>query len=136
MPDIESQADALLKSIKKPAGYALGLEGVIAAKSRLCQIDGQAGKLYYLGYPIEELVQSSSFEEICFLLWYQRLPRHEELENLQKLFRESRTLPPEIIPFIELMPHTSHPMDALRTVVSLLSTFDQNPEKSPEANLH
>jgi citrate synthase len=136
MSDIESQADALLKSVKKPAGYALGLEGVIAAKSRLCQIDGQAGKLYYVGYPIEELVQSSSFEEICFLLWYQRLPRHEELENLQKLFRESRTLPAEVIAFIELMPHTSHPMDALRTAVSLLSTFDQNPEKSPEANLH
>src|SRR5579863_5023777 len=116
MFDPKSSADALLKSTKKPLDYSPGLEGVVAAKSRLCQIDGQAGKLYYVGYAIEELVQSSSFEEICFLLWYARLPRQDELENLQKIFRETRALPVEVIPFIELMPHTSHPMDALRTV--------------------
>ena len=136
MADSKSKADELLKSIKKPVDYSPGLEGVIAARSRLCQIDGHAGKLYYVGYPIEELVQNSSFEEICFLLWYARLPRQDELEHLQQLFRESRALPAEVIPFVSLMPHTSHPMDALRTVVSLLATYDQNPEKSPEANLH
>jgi citrate synthase len=136
MSDHKSPSDALTKSTKKPAEFAAGLEGVVAAKSRLCQIDGQAGKLYYVGYPIEDLAQSSSYEEVCFLLWYGRLPRQDELEHLQRLFREYRTLPVEVIPFIELLPHTSHPMDALRTIVSLLATFDQNPEKSPEANLH
>ena len=135
MSDTKTQAEALLKSVKKPTGFSAGLEGVVAAKSRLCRIDGAAGKLYYVGYPIEELVQNSTFEEVCFLLWYGRLPRHDELDNFQKIFRDSRPLPQEVVAFIELMPHTSHPMDALRTVVSLLSTFDHNPERSPEANL-
>lgn len=137
MSDPKSDAEALLKSVsKKPSDYSPGLEGVIAARSRLCQIDGAAGKLYYVGYPIEELAQNSNYEEICFLLWYGRLPKMEELETLQKHFQNHRALPPEVISFIELLPHTSHPMDALRTIVSLLSSFDQNPEKSPEANLH
>ncbi|MBI4387354.1 MAG: citrate synthase [Elusimicrobia bacterium] len=137
MAEANSRAEALIQSVtKKPGDYSPGLEGVVAARSRLCQIDGAAGKLYYVGYAIEDLVQNSSFEEICFLLWYARLPRIDELENLQKQFREYRALPAEATTFIELLPHTSHPMDALRTVVSLLSTFDTNPEKSPEANLH
>ena len=54
--------------------YAKGLEGVIAAESEICQIDGANGKLYYRGYPIEELAQHSSFEETTFLLLYERLP--------------------------------------------------------------
>lgn len=134
MSDPQSPANSPQKSVEKQSNFSPGLEGVDAAKSRLCQIDGHAGKLYYVGYPIEELVQNSTYEEICFLLWYARLPRQDELENLQKLFRENRALPPEVLSFIEIMPHTGLPMDALRTVVSLLSMFDQNPEKSPEAN--
>jgi len=137
MSEEKPDADALLKAIaKKPSDYSPGLEGVVAARSRLCQIDGAAGKLYYLGYAIEDLVQHSNFEEICFLLWYGRLPRHDELETLNRHFLNHRALPSEVVPFIERLPHTSHPMDALRTIVSLLASFDANPEKSPEANLH
>ena len=132
----KSEADALIKSVtKKPRDYSPGLEGVVAGHTRICKIDGQAGKLYYSGYAIEDLVEHSNFEEVCFLLWYGRLPRRDELERLQALFRENRALPAEVISFIKLLPHTSHPMDALRTLVSLLATFDHNPEKSPEANL-
>ncbi|MBI4051948.1 MAG: citrate synthase [Elusimicrobia bacterium] len=120
---------------EKSLEYAPGLEGVVACRTRICQIDGQAGKLYYAGYPIEDLAQNSTFEEVCFLLWNQRLPRHDELENLEKIFRENRSLPQEVIAFLELAPHTAHPMDALRTIASLLSCFDINLEKSPEANL-
>jgi citrate synthase len=58
------------------------------------------------------------------------------LDGLQRKFREHRALPPEVVGFIELLPHTAHPMDALRTIVSLLAAFDHNPERSPEANLH
>jgi citrate synthase len=116
--------------------FASGLEGVVAARSRLCQIDGAAGKLYYLGYPIEELSQGSTYEECCFLLWHGRLPRHEELESLKGEFIRSRALPEQVVDFIAKLPHTAHPMDALRTVVSLLASFDRNPERSPESNLH
>ncbi|MHC4495801.1 MAG: citrate/2-methylcitrate synthase, partial [Planctomycetota bacterium] len=54
--------------------YAKGLEGVIAAESEICQIDGAAGKLYYRGYSIEDLAQHSSFEEITYLLLNEKLP--------------------------------------------------------------
>ncbi len=137
MADPKAQADALLSSVKKETeSYSPGLEGVVAARSRLCQIDGTAGKLFYCGYPIEELAEGSTYEECCFLLFHGRLPRHEELEALKDEFRQKRALPQQVIDFIAMMPHTSHPMDALRTVASLLATFDNNPERSPEANLH
>ncbi|MBI4056773.1 MAG: citrate synthase [Elusimicrobia bacterium] len=124
-----------METQQKTEIYSPGLEGVIACKTRICQIDGQAGKLYYAGYPIEDLVHHSTFEEVSFLLWQQRLPRQDELEQLDKMFKETRSLPAEVLQFLELMPHTSHPMDALRTVASLLACFDTNLEKSPEANL-
>ena len=136
MSDAKSEAEALLKSVNKPSDYSPGLEGVVAARSRLCLIDGAQGKLYYCGYPIEELVMHSTYEEVCFLLWYGKLPRHDEFEKFQKHFRDHRALPPEVLAFIELLPHTAHPMDALRTIVSLLASFDHNPERSPESNLH
>lgn len=137
MSDPKSDAEALLQSVKKaPEGYSPGLEGVVAAKSHLCQIDGAAGKLYYMGYPIEELAEGSTYEECVYLLWHGRLPRHEELESLKAELRAGRTLPQQVIDFIAMLPHTSHPMDALRTVASLMATFDHNPEISPEANLH
>ncbi|MBI4376901.1 MAG: citrate synthase [Elusimicrobia bacterium] len=136
MAEPQSSADALLQSVKKPESFAAGLEGVVAARSKLCQIDGNLGKLYYAGYPIEELAEGSTYEECAFLLWHGRLPRHEELESLKAELRNKRTLPQQVVDFIAMMPHTAHPMDALRTVASLLATFDQNPERSPEANLH
>src|SRR5687768_11631922 len=107
----QPEADALLKSVAKPSvDYSPGLEDVVAAKSRLCQIDGKAGKLYYSGYSIEDLAQNSSYEEVCYLLWYGRLPRTEELEEMRRHFRENRALPSEVIQFIELLPHKAHPM--------------------------
>lgn len=137
MADPKSEAEALLKSVHADsAPYSPGLDGVVAARSRLCQIDGTEGKLFYCGYPIEELAEGSTYEECAFLLFHGRLPRHEELESLKEEFRQKRELPQQVVDFIALLPHTCHPMDALRTTASLLATFDQNPERSPESNLH
>ena len=136
MADPKSSAESLISSVAKPEEFAAGLEGVVAARSRLCQIDGAAGKLYYVGYPIEELAQGSTYEETVFLLWHGRLPRHEELDALKAEFVRERALPQQVVDFIAKLPHTSHPMDALRTITSLLASFDNNPESSPEANLH
>ncbi len=137
MADPKSDAEALLQSVKKPVeDYSPGLENVIAAKSRLCQIDGAQGKLYYMGYPIEELAEGSTYEECVYLLFHGRLPRHEELESLKAQLRKERVLPKQVIDFIAMLPHTSHPMDALRTIASLMASFDNNPERSPESNLH
>ena len=58
-----------------------GLEGIVAANSGICWIDGEAGVLAYRGIDIHELAAKSSFEEICFLLWEGKLPRREELAD-------------------------------------------------------
>ena len=60
------------------ATYAKGLEGVVAAESEICRIDGEQGKLFYLGYSIEDLARFSDFEETTYLLLYGRLPNTEE----------------------------------------------------------
>ena len=118
------------------AAYSAGLEGVPVAKSKLCRIDGMQGKLYYMGYPIEDLASASSFEETAFLLWHGRLPKQDELDVLKSELRRNRALPQQAVDFISMLPHTAQPMDVLRTMTSLLSSFDQNPERSPESNLH
>ncbi len=118
------------------AAYSAGLEGVPVAKSKLCRIDGMQGKLYYMGYPIEDLASASSFEETAYLLWKGRLPKQDELDTLKGELRRNRGLPQQAVESLAMLPHTAHPMDVLRTMTSLLSSFDQNPERSPEANLH
>ncbi len=70
--------------------YAKGLEGVIAAESDICQIDGANGKLYYRGYSIEDLAEHSSFEETTFLLLNEKLPSKAELDDFSHRMRQSR----------------------------------------------
>ena len=84
--------------------YAKGLEGVIAAESGICRIDGEAGKLYYLGYSIDDLVANCDFEEVVYLLLYQELPTAEELEVFRGKMRSSRDLADPILDMIKEFP--------------------------------
>ena len=59
-----------------------GLEGVVATNSSICYIDGDRGVLAYRGIDIHELADHSTFEEVCYLLWYGKLPTRQELEQL------------------------------------------------------
>ena len=59
--------------------FAKGLEGVIAAESTICKIDGAKGKLYYRGYSIEDLAKNCSYEEVTYLLLYGQLPTRAQL---------------------------------------------------------
>jgi len=101
--------------------YAKGLEGVIAAESEICQIDGAKGKLYYRGYGIEELARQSSFEETTFLLLYEKLPSAQELAEFSKRMRQSRGLHSSVRAMIEHFPPAGSPMELLQSVVSYLS---------------
>jgi len=101
--------------------YAKGLEGVIAAESEICQIDGANGKLYYRGYPIEELARSSSFEETTYLLLYEKLPSKQELADFSRRMRQSRALHPSIQRMIRDFPPAGSPMELLQSVISYLS---------------
>ncbi len=75
---------------------ARGLEGVVAGTTALSFIDGRAGRLLYRGYDIRDLAQNATFEEVCFLLWYGRLPTRSELAALRDELATLRTLPPPL----------------------------------------
>ena len=70
-----------------------GLEGVVFTETFLSAIDGEAGKLSYCGYDIRDLAAEATYEEVAFLLWYQRLPADAELQMLSSWLRDNRTLP-------------------------------------------
>jgi citrate synthase len=113
-----------------------GLEDVIAGESKICFIDGDKGILAYRGYSIHELATNSTFEETCFLLWFGRLPKQPELDDLSKELAASRGIPREVTDAIKGMPKKALPMEVLRTAISMLSMYDGEAEDmSPEANL-
>jgi len=114
-----------------------GLEGVVATTSSICYIDGEKGVLAYRGIDIHELADNATFEETCYLLWYGRLPRREELRDLHQRMAEERRLDPSIIERLRLVPPHASPMDVLRTTVSALSFYDPEEKNNDhEANMH
>lgn len=106
-----------------------GLENVYIYETKICLIEGDKGRLFYYGYPIEALVENSCYEEVTFLLWNSRLPKRDELEGFKEELKKNRDVPEEVIEIIRLLPKNTHPMDALRTAVSALSGFDEEAGK-------
>ena len=112
-----------------------GLKGVYFDRSRVCDIDGRAGELWYRGYSIHDLAQHSTFEETCYLLMMGELPKREELQRFTQELKAARTLPATIFDLIEMI-KAAHPMDVLRTAVSALAAFDPEvADNSREATL-
>lgn len=112
-----------------------GLEGIIAAESSICYIDGQAGVLSYQGFNIHTLAENATFEEVIYLLWNGSLPKQAELDELKRALVANRSIPSEVIEFLRSVPKAV-PMDVLRTAVSMLSLYDPLArDMSPEANL-
>jgi citrate synthase len=112
-----------------------GLEGVIAADSEICYIDGERGILSYRGYNIHTLADQATFEEVIYLLWHGRLPKREELDQLRKALAENRPIPEQVADFLGKAAK-ANPMDALRTAVSMLGVYDPLAgDNSAEANV-
>jgi len=107
-----------------------GLEGIIATKSSICWIDGEAGVLAYRGIDIHELAEHSNFEETTYLLWFGKLPTPAQLADFRKELAAARTLNWRIYDFLRSVPHESTPMEVLRTAVSLLSLYDPDEKDS------
>lgn len=113
-----------------------GLEDIVATSSSICFIDGDKGVLSYRGYNIHDLAKNSTFEETAHLLWFGELPARSELEETRKNMASSRSLPRQVQDLLWGLPHDAVPMEALRTAVSLLSTYDPDAHSNaPEANL-
>jgi citrate synthase len=120
----------------KPASTAgAGLRDVVAAPSSICFIDGEKGVLSYGGYNIHDLAQHSTFEEVIFLLWNGRLPKRDELDELNAKLVTNRALPAGIISMLKSFPKNAVPMDTLRTAVSALAFYDpERGDNSLDAN--
>ncbi len=117
------------------AGLIKGLEGVVAATTRLCHLDGVQGRLAYQGYDIDDLARRASFEEVAWLLWHGDLPQPAELEGFRKELGDARPLPPLMLKALKLLPRGMHPMRVLQTAVALLGALDPDAEdNSAEAN--
>jgi citrate synthase len=98
--------------------YIKGLEGVVAAKTEISQVDGQAGRLLYRGYDISDIARSRTFEEVAHLLWYGEFPSPEQLGSLTSSMVAHRDLTPAARTTVEAMDPETNPIDVLRTVIS------------------
>ena len=109
-----------------------GLEGVLVAESSLSFIDGEAGRLVYRGYDIEDLAHEATFEEVVYLLWNGELPTRSELDSFNESMVPERDVDDEVLDAVAaLAAADEEPMAALRTLVSYLSAED--PEADAEA---
>src|SRR3974377_1579312 len=95
-----------------------GLEGIVAANSGICFIDGDAGVLAYRGIDIHELAERSTFEETTFLLWNGHLPNEFALREFTSQLALARSLDQQIIDLLRAFPTSATPMEVLRTAVS------------------
>jgi len=113
-----------------------GLEGVVAANSGICWIDGEAGILSYRGIDIHELAEHSTFEETTYLLWNGMLPNGLALREFSTQLALARSLDQRIIDLLKWFPKTATPMEILRTTVSALSFYDADEkDNSHDANV-
>jgi 2-methylcitrate synthase len=118
------------------AAYKDGLEDIIAARSAICRVDGEAGRLYYRGYEIADLVSAASFEDTTRLLWVGELPAPAERAEFAARLAETRPLPSPVLDLLRHLPRECHPLDALRTAVSLAAATDPDVRSDePAANL-
>ena len=111
-----------------------GLRGFKVASSRISDVDGDIGKIIYRGYLIQDLAERASFEEVAYLLLYEKLPDKEELNAFNAQLVAERQLPSEMIAALKTRPKDALPMDILQAGVSMLAHHDPDvKELSDEA---
>jgi citrate synthase len=115
---------------------AAGLRGVVAAQSSIGDVNGEQGILIYQGYDIHDLAEHSTFEEVIFLLWNGRLPKQDELDDLNAKIRANYKVPGEIIAGMKYMPKDADPLDVLRTCVSALDFYDKDGHGTDAESAH
>jgi citrate synthase len=113
-----------------------GLRGVVIADTRICEVDGANGRLIYRGYLVQDLAENATFEEVSFLLLFEKLPDKDELNEFKRQLTAQRALPPEVIAAMKTRPKDALPMDVLQAVVPMLANHDPDiKDQSREAVL-
>src|ERR1700756_2465832 len=115
--------------------YSPGWAGVIAGETAICWVDPNAG-LMYRGYDIHEMGDKATFEEVAYLLLNGELPNAKQLKEFRQQIASERALQKQVDQMLRLLPRETHPMDMLRTGVSMLSAFDKDlSDNSHDANI-
>ncbi len=112
-----------MSDTEKPAPTK-GLEGVVAATTKLSSVRGLDGELIYRGYNINELAGNATYEEVVHLLHRGKLPNQSELDALKAELAGARELPGGVLDLIKNLPKEASPMRAIRTVVSALACYE------------
>ena len=113
-----------------------GLLGIIVDETTVSQVMPEINSLTYRGYTVQELCDKCSFEEVAYLILKAELPNKKQLKKFIKEERSSRKLSVQILKDIQKMPKKAHPMDVIRTAVSLMALEDKDTKNnSPEANM-
>ena len=103
-----------------------GLRGVVIADTRISDVQGAAGKLIYRGYLIQDLANTTSYEEVAYLLLFEKLPNAGELKAFKANLAAERDIPPEVIAALKTRPKDAQVMDILQGSVALLANHDSD----------
>jgi citrate synthase/2-methylcitrate synthase len=101
-----------------------GLAGVVVDQTAVSKVNPDTNSLLYRGYPVQQLAAKCTAEEVAYLLWYGELPTPAQLAEFETLERSMRHLDPTVKDAIDALPLTAHPMDVVRTAVSVLGAID------------
>ncbi|MEJ1087838.1 bifunctional 2-methylcitrate synthase/citrate synthase [Microbacterium sp. Mu-80] len=101
-----------------------GLAGVVADVTAISKVNPETNSLLYRGYPVQELAATQSFEAVAYLLWHGELPTAAELAEFRATERANRAMAPEVKAAIDALPLDSHPMDEVRTAVSVIGAIE------------
>ncbi|WP_312697607.1 citrate/2-methylcitrate synthase, partial [Sphingobacterium mizutaii] len=106
---------------------SVALSGVPAGNTSLCTVGKSGNDLHYRGYDILDLAEQATFEEVAYLLIHEHLPTSKELETYQQKLIKDRGLPDPLKEVLKLIPEFAHPMDLLRTSVSVFGNLEPEP---------
>ena len=113
-----------------------GLAGVYVDETAISKVNPETNSLLYRGYPVQELAAKCTFEQVAYLLWHGDMPTAEQLADLEASERSQRALAQNVKAAIDSIPHSAHPMDVVRTAVSVIGANDPDAENdSVESNL-
>ena len=113
--------------------FKAGLKDVVAVNSGISTVDGDAGTLTYRGYDIRDLARHATYEEVVYLIWKGELPTQSQLAPFSRQLAEARPLPEAVLGVMPTFPKTAHPLEALRTAVSLAGMHDPDAHSNVEA---